>query len=279
MALAIFTLMVSACKQEEKPQIKLSVSPTELKIKVGEVGNIKAKVTPSGTALVFTSSNDAIASVNEKGEVKGLTEGSTTIIVRAGKETKKVSILVYKPETDYSARMIGNKDNKLTPPFYIPLRALMKERFEDIKAANQPFGWRYINDLIGKKPDEFGYYFAPVTKDGEDFIDNRYIEIIQYDYANEHQAHIELFTNIREDQNPFSTEPGKKIIKEFAEGYGFTTNGQFNDSKGKIGYTYTALNGKLGKNEQLSIIVYAQPTKKGKYRVLANILYHYHKDH
>lgn len=137
MALAIFTLMVSACGPKT-PEVKLTVSPASLKIKVGEVGSIKAKVTPENTTVSFSSTNNKIATVNEKGEVKGEAEGNATIVVKAGEQTKRISVLVYKPETDYSARMIGNKDNALALPFYIPKRDLMKELFDDIKAANAP---------------------------------------------------------------------------------------------------------------------------------------------
>lgn len=295
MALAIFTLMVSACSPKTpEVSIKLTVSPSLLKVKVGEVGSIKAKVTPEETAIAFSSTDNKIATVNEKGEVKGVAEGTTTIIVKAGEKTKKVSVLVYKskiddpeiddPEIDYSARMIGNKDNKLAPPFYIPERALMKERFEEIKAANKPFGWRYINKLLNKDADQYGYYFAPITEDGEDYIDDRYVKVIQYDYPQDSQdkVRIALFTEIYEDQNPFATEPGKKMVKEIAEAYGFTEDGKFDKIAGNRP-VYIAFNRKLGNDEQLSIIIYASLMTKGKvegkYRVLAYILYHYHKDH
>lgn len=288
MALAIFTLMVSACGPKT-PEVQLTVSPASLKIKVGEVTTLKTTVTPENTAVTFNSTDNKIATVNEKGEVKGEAEGNAYIVVKAGNQTKRIPVLVYIPETDNSARMIGDKDNKLAPPFYIPQRALMKELFNDIKAANQPFGWRFSNDLLKKEADKDGYYFAPVTDEGQ-LIDNRYVEIIRYDYPHDNQdfIHIELYTGIREEQNPFTTETGKEKLKEFAEAYGFTENGTFNGSTGNIGYTYSAINSKkFGKehkeDEQISIIVYTQVIKQGKYegkyRVLANILYHYHKDH
>ena len=165
----------------------------------------------------------------------------------------------------------------------------MKVLFKEINAANQPFGWRFSNDLLKKDSDKDGYYFAPVTDEGK-LIDNRYIEVIRYDYPQDNQdfIHIELYTGIREEQNPFTTEEGKKKIEEFAKAYGFTENGTFGGSTGNIGYTYGAINSKMfGKehkeDEQISIIIYAQKiskgTHEGKYRVLANILYHYHHDH
>lgn len=290
MALAIFSLMVSACgPKTPKVNVKLTVSPTSLKLRVGEEATIKAIVTPESTAVSFSSSNEKIATVNEKGEVKAIAVGSATIAVKAGNQTKRVPVLVYTPDTDYSARMIGDKDNKLAPPFYIPERALMKVLFKEINAANQPFGWRFSNDLLKKDADKSGYYFAPITDEGE-VIDNRYIEVIRYDYPYDNQdfIHIELYTGIREEQNPFTTEDGKKKIEEFAKAYGFTENGTFGGPTGKIGYTYGAINSKMfGKehkeDEQISIIIYAQKidkgTHEGKYRVLANILYHYHHDH
>lgn len=278
MALAIFTLMVSACGPKT-PEVKLTVSPASLKIKVGEVGSIKAKVTPENTTVSFSSTNNKIATVNEKGEIKGEAEGNATIVVKAGEQTKRISVLVYKPETDYSARMIGNKDNALALPFYIPKRDLMKELFDDIKAANAPFGWRYANPYMKEKdPEKVGYYFAPITENGE-LLKDRYILAIRYNYVDKIQAHIELGINMLEEQNPFATEPGKEKIKDIANAYGFTGNGTFANQGGKIGHTYTAYNTKLGLDEQLSIILYAQPNKDGLYKVFAHIVYHYHQDH
>jgi len=195
MALAIFSLMVSACgPKTPEVNVKLTVSPTSLKLKVGEEATIKAIVTPESTAVSFSSSDEKIATVNEKGEVKAIALGSATIAVKAGNQTRRVPVLVYTPDTDYSARMIGDKDNKLAPPFYIPERALMKVLFKEINAANQPFGWRFSNDLLKKDSDKDGYYFAPVTDEGK-LIDNRYIEVIRYDYPQDNQdfIHIELY--------------------------------------------------------------------------------------
>ena len=277
MALAIFTLMVSACGPKT-PEVKLTVSPASLKIKVGEVATLKTTVTPENTAVTFNSTDNKIATVNEKGEVKGEAEGNAYIVVKAGNQTKRIQVLVYKPETDYSARMIGNKDNALAPPFYIPKRDLMKELFEDIKAANEPFGWIYANPYMKEKdPEKVGYYFAPISN-GQ-ILKDRYIRAIRYNFVDKTQVHIELRINFEDEQNPFATESGKEKIKNIADAYGFTGNRSFANQGGKIGYTYTAYNTKLGLDEQLSIILYTQPDNNGVYQLFAHIVYHYHQDH
>ena len=174
--------------------------------------------------------------------------------------------------------MIGNKDNALAPPFYIPKRDLMKELFEDIKAANEPFGWIYANPYMKEKdPEKVGYYFAPISN-GQ-ILKDRYIRAIRYNFVDKTQVHIELRINFEDEQNPFATESGKEKIKNIADAYGFTGNGSFANQGGKIGYTYTAYNTKLGLDEQLSIILYTQPDNNGVYQLFAHIVYHYHQDH
>ena len=60
----------------------LSVNPTTLTVAVGDTGSIVANVVPvnaTNKSVTFTSSDEAIATVNAQGVVTGVAEGSATI--------------------------------------------------------------------------------------------------------------------------------------------------------------------------------------------------------
>lgn len=60
----------------------LSVNPTTLTVAVGDTGNIIANVVPvnaTNKSVIYTSSDEAIATVNAQGVVTGVADGSTTI--------------------------------------------------------------------------------------------------------------------------------------------------------------------------------------------------------
>ena len=63
-------------------------------IAVGEKATLKTATAPKGAAVSFKSSDDAIATVDEKGVVTGVKAGKVTITATAGKASKNVEIEV-----------------------------------------------------------------------------------------------------------------------------------------------------------------------------------------
>lgn len=71
----------------------LQVAKTSLSVKKGKTVNVKATALPD-TKITYTSSNKKIATVTNKGVVKGIKKGTTTILVKANGKTVKVKVTV-----------------------------------------------------------------------------------------------------------------------------------------------------------------------------------------
>lgn len=63
-------------------------------VAVGATEQITATVKPADTKVTFTSSDETIAKVDEKGVVTGVKAGDVTITAKAGKTTKTVNVIV-----------------------------------------------------------------------------------------------------------------------------------------------------------------------------------------
>ena len=87
-------------KVTKKLTAKITVKNPSLTLKaanevaVGATEQIKATAKPSNTKVTFTSSDEAIAKVDEKGVVTGVKAGDVTITAKAGKTTKTVKMTV-----------------------------------------------------------------------------------------------------------------------------------------------------------------------------------------
>ena len=76
----------------KNPTIKVT---SDSEIAIGTTTQVKATVKPSSTKVTFSSSDDAIATVDATtGEVTGVKAGKVTITAKAGKTTKTVDMEV-----------------------------------------------------------------------------------------------------------------------------------------------------------------------------------------
>lgn len=96
------------------PLEKLTVSPEKAKVIIGKTLQIKVALAPDNTSfkgLKFTSSDTAVATVDDNGLVKGIKEGNVKITVRATQTDKKalIDITVKKPYVPVSSIEITNK--------------------------------------------------------------------------------------------------------------------------------------------------------------------------
>ena len=89
-----------AVKKTLKATIKVNNPALTLKaadvVAVGATEQITATVKPAGTKVTYTTSDAAIATVDEKGVVTGVKDGEVTITAKAGKTTKTVKMTVKK---------------------------------------------------------------------------------------------------------------------------------------------------------------------------------------
>lgn len=78
----------------------LELSPSSYEMIVGEKVNLNTIKTPSNATatLIYTSSNESVATVSQSGEVIALTEGTTTITVSSGNITASSTITVKKKD-------------------------------------------------------------------------------------------------------------------------------------------------------------------------------------
>lgn len=78
----------------------ISVEPQAITLKKGEIGQLNATLTPADTTetVSWSSSDEAIATVDEKGEVKGLTQGEATITAQVGELTATCNVTVSADE-------------------------------------------------------------------------------------------------------------------------------------------------------------------------------------
>lgn len=77
------------------------LSTTKITMTKGKTAKIKVSGTKS--KVTYKTSNKKIATVSAKGVVKGVSKGSTTIKVKVGKKTYKVSVKVEKPSISKSS--------------------------------------------------------------------------------------------------------------------------------------------------------------------------------
>ena len=102
---ASFGCGLVACTQPQSPAIEtttLKLDRDNIQLLVGETTTITA-MAQEGESLSYSSTNEAVVTVSQTGEVKALSSGSAFIVVVAGTETK--SCLVTVAETAYTVQL------------------------------------------------------------------------------------------------------------------------------------------------------------------------------
>lgn len=113
-------------KGEEKPKTTISFDKTTLSVTEGKTAEIKATVSPEekATELVWSSSDETIATVDQNGVVTGVKVGEATITAKIGDVTAECKVSVteeksYLSGLDFyvSARDSNNQPYKMYFPF------------------------------------------------------------------------------------------------------------------------------------------------------------------
>ena len=100
--IGILCVLITSCTKEDEKDVSIAVKEIKLSndkgtIEVGKTIQLTASVLPENATdktIIFTSSKEDIATVNETGLVSGLTEGQTIISATNGTITENCIITV-----------------------------------------------------------------------------------------------------------------------------------------------------------------------------------------
>ncbi len=134
-ALAAAALFGAACGDDgtTPPVVSISVSPTTLSLEVGETAPLTATVTgANGASVNWTSSNVAVASVDQSGTVTGEAAGPVTITASvAGQTGVNATVAVTVTEPPLSVELLGfEKDGQAVAADALSGLVDAKVRFE-----------------------------------------------------------------------------------------------------------------------------------------------------
>ncbi|MCD8356206.1 MAG: Ig-like domain-containing protein [Clostridia bacterium] len=117
----------------------LSINPETMTLKAGATRTIQATVTPKGIAVTWSSSNAAVAKVDQTGKVTAVKKGTAVITAKAGSLSVTCKVTVQA-----SATPSGGNGNKITIPSKTPGNSTTIQRYYNFTAANGTGGILYI---------------------------------------------------------------------------------------------------------------------------------------
>lgn len=235
-ALATLTLF-GACNKNNEPtndSFELSVAPEMLQLGVGVQKQLT--ITPEGISYSCSSSDESVATVDNKGVVTGVKEGEAVVTVMAKEQTKTVKVVV-------GNRYMGlySGDDKIVPiyiPFF-PDVPVSKEAQKQIIAANEKYDWVLFSYDDGEDDHEDdgntgGHSHkmivmkAPKYANGA-YMDNRLITDLYYHYVKADDIYFDCWTRplFKKDVVQAAHEGSEKDIKllrDILTLYGFTEN-------------------------------------------------------
>lgn len=143
-------------KVPKKPVTKVKVTPTKKSITVGETFRLNTVVSPSNATVkdvLYESSNKKIATVDQKGKVKGVKKGTVMIKVTTldGNKTASCKVTVQENEVPVKEILVTEivmtpKETTLTEGETTTLTVLVKPE----NASNKNVTWKSSNPEIAK---------------------------------------------------------------------------------------------------------------------------------
>ena len=247
-ALATLTLF-GACNKNEEPtndKVRLSVKPDNVLIQVGGQKQLTILTKPSGVAYSCTSSDESIATVDNKGLVTGIKGGEAVITVVAKDQTKTVNVTVLDPNAGSVNRYIGlNSPDTTISPIYIPVfsdLADSKETQKQLIAANLKYGWTLYTNEGGDEDDHKMIRMqAPKDEKGK-YTDGRFIIELFYHFIKKDDVYFDCWTKpvFKKDVVKAAHEGSEediKVLRGLLTLYGFTENLQASKyKKGTLNY-------------------------------------------
>ncbi|WP_297174886.1 Ig-like domain-containing protein [uncultured Porphyromonas sp.] len=237
-ALATLTLF-GACNNDNEPtkdSFELSVTPEMLQLEVGVQKQLT--ITPEGVSYSCSSSDESVATVDNKGVVTGVKEGEAVVTVMAKEQTKTVKVVVV---NRYMGLYSGDD---MIAPIYIPFfpdLAVSKETQKQVIAANEKYDWvLYSYDDGDDDHDDDGdtgdhshkmiQMKAPKHANGA-YMDNRLIIDLYYHYMRADDIYFDCWTRplFKKDVVKAAHEGSEediKLLRSILILYGFTENVQ-----------------------------------------------------
>ena len=252
-ALATLTLF-GACNKNEEPtndKVRLSVKPDNVLIQVGGQKQLTILTKPSGVAYSCTSSDESIATVDNKGLVTGIKGGEAVITVVAKDQTKTVNVTVLDPNAGSVNRYIGlNSPDTTISPIYIPVfsdLAESKKTQNQLIAANLKYGWTLHTSEGGDEDDhKIIRMQAPKDENGK-YTDGRFIIELFYHFMNKDDVYFDCWTRpvFKKDVVKAAHEGSEediKVLRGLLTLYGFTENLQASKYKKSKTLNYEGYN-------------------------------------
>lgn len=247
-ALATLTLF-GACNKNEEPtngNVRLSVKPDNVLLQVGGKKQLTILTKPSGVAYSCTSSDESVATVDNKGLVTGVKGGEAVITVVAKDQTKTVNVTVLDPNAGSVNRYIGlNSPDTTIYPIYIPVfsdLADSKETQKQLIAANMKYGWTLHTSEAGDEDDHKMIRMqAPKDEKGK-YTDGRFIIELFYHFMKKDDVYFDCWTKpvFKKDVVKAAHEGSEediKVLRGLLTLYGFTENLQASKyKKGTLNY-------------------------------------------
>ena len=252
-ALATLTLF-GACNKNEEPtndKVRLSVKPDNVLIQVGGQKQLTILTKPSGVAYSCTSSDESVATVDNKGLVTGVKGGEAVITVVAKDQTKTVNVTVLDPNAGSVNRYIGlNSPDTTISPIYIPVfsdLADSKETQKQLIAANLKYGWTLYTNEGGDEDDHKMIRMqAPKDEKGK-YTDGRFIIELFYHFIKKDDVYFDCWTKpvFKKDVVKAAHEGSEediKVLRGLLTLYGFTENLQASKYKKSKTLNYEGYN-------------------------------------
>lgn len=138
--LLIVALTTVGCKKDDTPSTVsvsgVTVSPTALRLKVGETTVIKATVLPADATnkeVSWLSSDPAIATVSPTGEVRGIAPGKVTVtaITKDGAKMAGCDVRIKSIVTEEFAALVQKVTTAET------VLSTLRQEFDDLKKSTQ----------------------------------------------------------------------------------------------------------------------------------------------
>lgn len=150
---AVAVLIIGSCGKKEEETVSVSsvvVSPESVEITEGESTKLTAKISPAaaaGRTVTWTSSDKAVATVDDSGNVAGLAAGSATVTAAVEGRSATCRVTVKKNEeqgTDPDKDPDPEPDDSYVEKERQALIAFYKANSGDL--------WKYNSNWCGSKP-------------------------------------------------------------------------------------------------------------------------------
>ena len=160
---AIMTLVIASCKGKETEEINVSsvsVTPDRLEIIEGESAKLTAKISPAAAAdraVAWTSSDQSVVTVDDNGNVNGLTPGTATVTAAVEGHSATCPVTVKK------------KEEQGTDPDPKPDDSYVEKERQALIAfykANNGDSWKHNDNWCGSNPVS-EWYGIKMTVDGK----------------------------------------------------------------------------------------------------------------